>query len=102
MGKKRRHHSQTAEKTWERGQKRLEVEYERAHRTCSCPPWEPHSEACRGQVRLTTGLVFKEEPEPSPSPPRSATPDWGRSPTPPPDASWTNMRKRWRLRVHTT
>eukprot|EP00959_Pyramimonas_sp_CCMP1952_P066021 1378539-Pyramimonas_sp.AAC.1 len=82
MGKKKRNHTHFAERTSERAQRRLEVEYERAHRTCSCPPWEPHSEACRRQVRLTPGLVFKEEPEPSPK--RYPTPDWSRSPTPPP------------------
>ena len=51
MGKK--HHTRTAEKWVKWTARRLEVEYERATRTCSCPPHLPHAETCEFATKPT-------------------------------------------------
>ena len=51
MGK--RHHTRTAEKLVKWTARRLEVEYERTTRTCSCPPHLPHVETCEFSTSST-------------------------------------------------
>ena len=39
-------HKRSQEAMVDRIHRRLTIEYERAIRTCKCPPWEPHREGC--------------------------------------------------------
>ena len=52
-------HKRSQEAMVDRIHRRLTIEYERAIRTCKCPPWEPHREGCGNVNRKLVSIVHQ-------------------------------------------